>query len=142
MGVKGPLFGVFALLTGGGLALAVTNPTPEDFVEFATRRASDYLRQEACPAPLPIVGQSFAQECIRAVDSESVQSRIRKLVTENSERQDYLFFSRYRTELSLHTFLPLDVLEDFPIYTVETLAILDQFHIYQSGEAVASSPEE
>ncbi|MEM8602886.1 MAG: DUF4359 domain-containing protein [Cyanobacteria bacterium P01_H01_bin.121] len=133
MGLKGPLLSISLLGIGLGAALAVTNPTPDDFVDFATLRASDYLRQQACTSPIPIIGRSFEDECIAAVDSENVQNRIRKLVAEGSERKDYILFSRYRTELSLHSFLPIDPLQDFPAYQVETLAILDQFHIYQSG---------
>jgi hypothetical protein len=122
-----------ATIVGLGALLGFTNPKPEAYVDFALVEGTEYLKTEACTAELPIVGNSFQDECIQAVDTEAVQSRIRQAMVENTQRQNYFVFSIYKSELSVSDLLPIpgDLL---PIYQVESVGILTQFKVYKTGE--------
>jgi hypothetical protein len=126
-------FGV--TIVGIGVGLGVTNPPPEDYVDFATVRATEYIETEACTKELPLVGNSFQDECIQAVKSEPIQDRLRATIVANTERQNYLILSFYRTEVAIQDLVPLIPADFLPTYQVQTIGALNQFRIYEAQES-------
>ncbi|MGA1284847.1 MAG: DUF4359 domain-containing protein [Prochlorothrix sp.] len=129
-----PLFyGVGGTIVALGVALGLTNPKPEAYLDFAMVEGSNYLKTEACTTKLPLVGDSFKDECIQAVDTEVVQSRIRQALVENTQRQNYVLFSLYSSDLSVGDLLPLPS-SVVPTYQVKTVGALTRFRVYEAGE--------
>lgn len=129
-----PLFyGLGAAIVGLGVALGLTNPKPEDFIDFAVIEGSNYLKTEACTTKLPLIGDSFQEECIAAVDTEAVQTRIRKILVDNTERRNYILFSLYSSDLSVGDLLPVPQ-GMVPTYQVKTVGALTRFKVYEAGE--------
>lgn len=129
-----PLFyGVGGTIVALGVALGLTNPKPEAYLDFAMVEGSNYLKTEACTAKLPLVGDSFKDECIQAVDTEAVQTRIRQALVENTQRQNYVLFSLYSSDLSVGDLLPLPS-GLVPIYRVKSVGALTRFRVYEAGE--------
>jgi Domain of unknown function (DUF4359) len=109
-----------ALLIGASGILAATNPDQTSYESFAATQLTHYLGQEVCGDAAKDLG--LGQECEKLLRSR--QSAIRRLVARQTERQNFLLFSIYRTNLELMAFLPS--------YQFETVAALGQFHIYKS----------
>ncbi len=114
---------VGVLLLVGAVTLAVTNPKQEAFEAFAVQR----IREDACKkAPL-----GLASQCPRFVDDN--QAEIKKVITRNTDRQDFLLFSFYQTDLSVRAIVPdLAFLPGMPTYHFETVGLFGKFYIYEA----------
>ncbi len=98
------------LLAGLGSALVLNNPDQEAYEGFATQALIDYAEQNLCKK-VPFLG---AAQCKSVIVSN--QAEVRKLITEGTHRQNYIFFSIYATDLSPALFcLPLLQLSCRPI---------------------------
>ena len=134
MDVKKVLIGGGAFLAGSAVALGVTNPSLERYADYSTRKAIAFLEQDLCARKLPLVGNSFQDECVRTVQSPDSESKIRTLILKNTERQNYGLFSTYQTELTVQDVVPFLPGNLLPQYQVEILGVLTQFHTLSTGE--------
>ena len=108
-----------ALAAFGGV-LGITNPGQAAYDEFATHAAIDYLKAEVCAkAPTAFGLQKLCQS-----ELESNQPKIKKIIVDGTQRQNFVLFSRYVTDLS--------VSPDLPSYHVESVGALGQFMIYKT----------
>jgi|GEM_PF-561222 len=108
------------VLVGVGGLLAATNPGQAAYNEFATQAAIAYLKVEACAkAPTAFGLQKLCQS-----ELESNQAKIKQIITDSTQRQNFVFFSRYTTNLSISP--------DLPSYHVESIGALGQFVIYKT----------
>ncbi|MEB3274940.1 MAG: DUF4359 domain-containing protein [Prochlorothrix sp.] len=127
------MYGIGGTIVGLGVALGLTNPDPEDYIEFATVEGSQYLKTEACTTELPLIGDSLQDECIQAVETEAVQARIRQALVDNTQRQNYGLFSLYSSDLSVGDLLPIPP-NMVPTYHVKTVGALTRFKVYEAEE--------
>ena len=107
-------------LVGVGGALAVTNPRQEAYNDFATQAAIAYLKTEVC-AKAP---SAFGLQAVCQSELESNQSKIRTIIVDGTQRQDFIVFSLYTTNLSISP--------DLPSYHVESVGVLGRFVIYKT----------
>ena len=116
---------VGAVFLVGAATLALTNPKQEAFEEFAVQR----LREDACKkAPL-----GLASQCPKFVDDN--QAEVKKVITRNTDRQDFLLFSFYQTDLSVRAIVPdLAFLPGMPTYHFETVGLFGKFYIYDAKQ--------
>jgi len=113
-------------IAAAGVAGAIANPGRNAYEDYATARLSRYLTAEACPQ-LP----DLVRELCAAAIAQN-QELLRRLVATNTERQNYILFSIYRTELDPGGFLPERV--EVPGYRFETVGALRTFYTYEAGE--------
>ncbi|HEY9299314.1 MAG TPA: DUF4359 domain-containing protein [Phormidium sp.] len=121
-----------AIVTGLLVSLAVSNPSQSEYEEYATKELTEYLQQNVCPQAPKIWGKSLKRECKRLVNSN--QSEIKDLISQSTERYNFVLFSIYKTELSItkvSPFLPSSLL---PSYHFGTLGIGQKFYIYQAEQ--------
>ena len=111
--------GSCVLVAIGGL-LAATNPGSAAYEEFATRAAISYLKTEAC-AKAPSV---FGLQKLCQSELESNQVKIKQIIHDGTERQNFVVLSLYTTDLSISP--------DLPSYHVESIGVLGQFMIYRT----------
>lgn len=123
----------FQLLLGGlglgvlGLAgvMAVTNPDETAFGDFALEQ----VKTQGCKE----VPQLIRQQCPQFVQEN--QAQVKKLIAQNTERQNYGLFSLYRTNLSTRSIVPdLPAFLDLPAFQLETVGMMGKFYIYQAEE--------
>ncbi|NER21312.1 MAG: DUF4359 domain-containing protein [Symploca sp. SIO1B1] len=113
-------------LVGLGTVMAVTNPHQDGYDDYAVERLSTYLKEEACSQvpQLPQVEDFLQRQCKSLVDTARPQ--IKQILSEKTERQNFLLFSIYRTDLNISPSLPA--------YHVETVGVFQKFYIYQLEE--------
>ena len=103
------------VVVGFGVAMAIANPGPAAYKDYAATQVSDYLNDVGCEK-FPM-GKN---QCLSLV--ESAQPQIAEIISQNTERQNFLLFSIYKTEFAL----PL-----LPTYKFETLGAVQNFYIYK-----------
>jgi len=132
----GVLGGAIALGIGGAV-LALTNPQPSRYNEYATARLVTYLNDTFC-ADLPdLFGTDLQDRCIELVDES--HPRLQEIVADNTQRQNFGVMSVYRTQLrpeellpeEVQSFIPAGVL---PTYEVESIGGLQQFWTYRAEQ--------
>ncbi|WP_017304853.1 DUF4359 domain-containing protein [Spirulina subsalsa] len=116
---------IAASLLGG--AMLVTNPSPIDYERYATLRLSEYLKENMCNQ-LPAQFQQFASQCqfLGGVLVDIGRPQLQELIGEQTERENYLFFSVYRTNLAIHS--------DLPTYEFATIGVLQYFILYSAEQ--------
>lgn len=113
-----------AALAGLGMAMAVTNPSQAAYEEYAVQRLTEYLKKDVC-TKVPKVFENFLQRnCTVLVDSSRPQ--IRQIIAQSTQRQNFIFFSIYRTDLSVNQFIPS--------YHFETVGGFQDFYTYTAEE--------
>ena len=125
------LFGL--VLAGGVAALAITNPTLEEYGTYAGEQLAAYATQEYC-AQIPTFLPTLIEECRALVEEQ--QPEVADLFLRQTRRQNFILFSLYTTDLSLLNFSPLGI--SLPTYHFETLAVAGQFYTYEIREGKAA----
>jgi hypothetical protein len=125
-------------LVGLGTLFAATNPGPDRFEQFALTQASIYLQQQVCTQPLPVLGIRLVEQCQQLVQQNSLA--IALLLRNSTRREDYCFFSLYRTDLAIANHLPFLPRTLGPRYEVKTLAVLGRFYILSARPLAAEFP--
>ncbi len=112
------------VLTALGVTMALTNPSPDSYEDYAVEQLTTYLKNEGCTQVPVILGNSLRRQCTTLVDKNRPQ--IEQLVARTTQRQNFLVFSIYRTNLEVGSFLP--------VYHFETLGVFQKFYIYKAGK--------
>ncbi|MCX7596229.1 MAG: DUF4359 domain-containing protein [Fischerella sp.] len=117
-----------------GVAMVQTNPSQVEYEEYAVQKLTEYLKTNVCKQTPKFIENVMKFNCKQVV--VSTQPQIRELITESTERQNFILFSIYRTDLKLSSLLPaLDsVLPSTPGYKFETLAAFNQFYTYKAEQ--------
>jgi type II secretory pathway pseudopilin PulG len=113
-------------LVGVGVAAAVTNPSPQEYQEYAVQALSAYARQEVCSQQ----EQSFLRQGCEVM-IQTLQPTLHDIFARNTQRQNFIVFSLYISDISPVQITPLFPDTDLPSYHFETLAAFQQFHTYQ-----------
>ncbi|HBB33736.1 MAG TPA: hypothetical protein DDZ80_01230 [Cyanobacteria bacterium UBA8803] len=118
------------LLVGLGVSMALTNPGQDAYEQYAVEKLSTYLKDEVCsqaPTNLEFLQQNpefLKRQCQTLVDTGRPQ--IQQLISQSTERQNWVVFSIYRTDLSMKPLLPG--------YHFETVGLLQNFYTYQANK--------
>jgi|UPI0004B8A0B9 hypothetical protein len=117
-----------------GVAMAHTNPSQVEYEEYAVQQLTGYLKTNVCKKTPKFLENVIQFNCKQVV--VSTQPQMRELITESTERQNFILFSIYRTDLKLSSLLPaLDsVLPSTPGYKFETVGAFDQFYTYKAEQ--------
>jgi hypothetical protein len=107
-----------------GLLIA-SNPTAEEYEEFAIKEISTYLNQEGC-GKLPSAQASLQGPCqsLLKIFLDVSKIELKQIISQGTEQNNFLLFTIYRTTLALPA--PL------PTYEVSTVGIFKNFYIYHA----------
>lgn len=111
--------GVVAI-AGLGVVMATTNPSQANYEKFAVQQLTEYLKKDVCQKVPKAFGNFLQRNCSILVDSSRPQ--MQQIIAQTTEKQNFLFFSIYRTDLSINPFIPT--------YHFETVGIFQNFYIY------------
>jgi Domain of unknown function (DUF4359) len=117
-------FAIAAGLAAFGVGMAKTNPSQDQYEEYAVQRLSQYLKGDVCKKTSKLIENIINTSCDKIVDSANPQ--MQQLLSQTTERQDFFFFSVYRTDLRLNSWLPG--------YKFETVGAFDNFYTYTAEE--------
>jgi hypothetical protein len=109
-------------LAGVGVAMALTNPSQEEYEEFALQQFTVYIKENVCEKAPENFENFLKRQCSLLVETGSPQ--FKQLIAETTQRQNFIFFSIYRTDLSVSSFLPS--------YHFESVGAFDNVYIYQA----------
>lgn len=109
-------------LAGLGLSMALGNPSQSDYEEYALGQLTVYLKNNVCTEAPKGFHNFLARQCTILVDTG--RPKLKRIVAENTYHLNFIFFSIYRTELSISPFLP--------VYRFETVGAFQNFYIYQA----------
>jgi hypothetical protein len=120
------LFGLGSVLVAGlGVAAILTNPQSSDYEAYTGDRLNSYLKENMCAEEEQSgLGGILQSQCKLLLETATPQ--MGKLVTTQTERQNFFFFSFYESKLSLPA--PL------PSYQVNSIGIFKQFFVYRSEQ--------
>ncbi|ARV57904.1 hypothetical protein BZZ01_03980 [Nostocales cyanobacterium HT-58-2] len=105
-----------------GLAMANTNPGQARYEEYAVERLTEYLKSNVCKKSPNLLENLIQMNCDKLVDVANPQ--MRDIISISTERQDFVIFSVYRTDLKLNKWVPS--------YKFETVGALDNFYTYSA----------
>ena len=109
-------------LAGVGVAMALTNPSQEEYEEFALQQLTVYIKDNVCEKAPENFDNFLKRQCSLLIETGSPQ--FKQLISETTQRQNFIFFSIYRTDLSVSSFLPS--------YHFESVGAFDNVYIYQA----------
>ncbi|MEH2063732.1 MAG: DUF4359 domain-containing protein [Nostoc sp.] len=107
-----------------GVTMAKTNPNQLEYEEYAVQRLTKYLKTDVCKQTTNIIQNLIHFNCNKLVDSANPQ--MQEIIARTTERQNYIIFSIYRTDLKISSWMPS--------YKFETVAAFDQFYTYTAEE--------
>jgi hypothetical protein len=76
------------------------------------------------------LGDVLQEQCVSILQNN--QAEIRQIVASNTERQNFLVLSIYKTDLSAEQFIPPVISASVPAYHFETVGVFNRFIIYQA----------
>jgi hypothetical protein len=113
-----------ASMTVLGAIMATTNPTQVKYEQYAIQKLTAYLETDVCKKTPNFLEKLIKVNCEQVL--QSATPHIKELITSTTNRQDYLIFSIYRTEIKLDSWIPG--------YKFETVGALNQFYTYNAEE--------
>ncbi|KAB8335617.1 DUF4359 domain-containing protein [Scytonema tolypothrichoides VB-61278] len=105
-----------------GMAMANTNPSQGKYEEYAVQRLSEYLKSNVCKKSQNPLENLIQMNCDKLL--EAANPRMREIISISTEKQDFLIFSVYRTDLKLNDWVPS--------YKFETVGALENFYTYNA----------
>lgn len=115
---------VVAALAVCGVAMAKTNPSQTEYEEYALQRLTQYLKQDVCKKTSKLIENLLKSKCDKLVDSANPQ--IKEILAATTQKQDFIVFSVYRTDLKVSSWLPS--------YRFETVGAFNNFYTYTAEE--------
>jgi Domain of unknown function (DUF4359) len=111
-------------LTGLVTVMATTNPDSSTYEDYAVEKLTTYLKNDVCNQ----VPQAFAalvqNSCASIIESNRPQ--IRQVIARSTQRQNFILFSIYRTNLSITSVVPL--------YQFQTIGLMQNFYTYSAEQ--------
>lgn len=109
----GVLLMTLAILGG---AMAHTNPTREEYINYGADQLSQQLKKQVCsPSKMPDFLQGIADTLADACQStlNSQKENVRKVLNNSTTRNNYLLFSLYTTEIMGRKYQTVGVFGNF-----------------------------
>ena len=127
LNLKGLAIGLGVSSASGIVAImALTNPGQTAYESYATQKVIGLLDQNVCAeAPKSFNLRRDCQDLLK-----NHRAQIKEFIAKNTERQDFVLFSVYTTDVAIASFLPK--------YRVETVGAFRNFHIYDTANSQAS----
>ena len=114
----------FFVLAGLMTAMAITNPDSSTYEEYAAEQLTTYLKKDVC-SQVPKAFETLVQgSCASLIDSNRPQ--IKQIIVRSTQRQNFILFSIYRTNLSISSVVPL--------YRFQTVAVMQNFYTYSAKQ--------
>jgi len=118
------VYAIAAVLAAVGIGMAATNPAPEAYDDYATEQLTAYLEDNACTQAPAVLGDFLQDQCAQLLNDN--QEQVRRLIARNTDRQNWLLLSVYKTDLAISDLLPS--------YHFETIGVFGNLYIYKAEQ--------
>lgn len=118
------MYAIAAVLAAVGIGMAASNPAPEAYDDYATEQLTTYLKDNACTQAPNVLGEFLQTQCAALLEDN--QEQIRRLIANNTDRQNWLLLSVYKTDLSISDLLPS--------YHFETIGVFGNLYTYKAEQ--------
>jgi hypothetical protein len=115
-----PAIGILTLLAGGA-AMVLSNPSQDAYEAYAIEQIANRAKEECNRAPAGF-GEVIKAPCRAAV--EAAKPKLRPLLKTSTTRQNFVFFSIYKSDLAVPAL-------NFRTQ-VETIGIFNGFYTYKA----------
>ncbi|NJM69517.1 MAG: DUF4359 domain-containing protein [Scytonema sp. RU_4_4] len=105
-----------------GMAMANTNPNQTKYEDYAVQRLTEYLQSNVCKKSPNLFENFIHWNCDKLL--EAANPRMKEIISLSTEKQDFIIFSIYRTDLKLNDLVPS--------YQFETVGAFDNFYTYSA----------
>jgi hypothetical protein len=117
--MKNKLVVILVGLGAIALAMALTNPQKEKYLEYASVKLSEDIQNVVCKSPenkspkdiLGNLTNLVADVCKIGIDSQDIL--VKKLIEPRTQHQNMVFFSVYTTEIPGRTYKTIAVFNNF-----------------------------
>lgn len=112
-----------------GVIMFKTNPSESKYQDYAVQQISDYANKNGCKK-IPGLLEKLTKSKISIKCEETlnqIKPQIRDAIASSTQRQDFFFFSIYRTEFDLGSLVP-----SLPLYKFESVGAFDNFYTYSA----------
>ncbi len=121
-----------------GVIMAKTNPSQAEYQDYAVERLTQYLKTDVCQKTQGFIENLIQFNCEKVVDSvnpqmqgiiavvDSVNPQMQGIIAGTTQRQDFMIFSVYRTDLKVSSLIPS--------YTFETVGAFNNFYTYSAKQ--------
>ncbi len=102
--------------------MAMTNPSQGNYEQFAVQQLTEYLKKDVCIKAPEVFDNFLQRNCSVLVDSS--RPKMQQIIAETTQKQNFIFFSVYRTDLFINSVIPS--------YHFETIGAFQNFYIYSA----------
>ncbi|MFW6296397.1 MAG: DUF4359 domain-containing protein [Halothece sp.] len=110
-------------IVGMGLILIFTNPNSDRYRNHLSQEISTNLQEDFCAEAPSAFGHLLQRQCDSLVENQ--ESQLKNIIDYSTQRNNYLLFSIYETEVA--------VINGLPHYQAKSIGLLNHFWIYQQG---------
>lgn len=109
-------------------SMIITNPTTDDYQDFATRHLAEYLQENTCRQLPQDLGALVLQHCQTVTKTmiDIGRPQLKEFIGMTTQKHNFLFFTIYETTIRLD--------QSMPTYEFETLGVLQTFYLYSIEE--------
>lgn len=100
--------------------MTVTNPSQPAYEEYGVQRLIVYLKNDVCTKTPKTFESLLKRNCTVLIDS--IRPQMQQIFSKSTQRQNFIFFSVYQTDLSITPFIPS--------YHFETVGAFQNFYTY------------
>ncbi|AFZ04132.1 DUF4359 domain-containing protein [Calothrix sp. PCC 6303] len=112
-----------------GVAMFKTNPVESQYQDYAVSQISDYAKKNGCNKAPGFIERltkiKIAVKCDEIINNAKPQ--IEDAIAATTQRQDFIFFSIYRTEFQFSSLIPA-----LPSYKFESVGAFNNFYTYSA----------
>ena len=108
---------------GVGLLLIFTNPNNHRYRNYLSKEISTNLQEDFCAEAPSAFGHLLQRRCDKLVENQKTQ--LNNIIDYSTQRNNYLFFSVYKTEVT--------VINGLPRYQAQSIGLFNHFWTYQQG---------
>ncbi|MBE9049797.1 DUF4359 domain-containing protein [Nostocales cyanobacterium LEGE 11386] len=107
-----------------GVTMAKTNPSQAEYEEYAAQRLTEYLKKDVCKKTTSFWENLIHSKCEQLVDTAN--PHMREILALTTQKQDFMIFSIYSTDLKLSSWIPA--------YRFETVGAFNNFYTYTAEQ--------
>lgn len=107
---------------GVGLILSLSNPSRDTYSQHLAQKVNTDLKENICSEASDLLGGFVTTQCNNLVDRGGNQ--LAGMIKNSTNRNNFLLFSRYKTDISL--------MRETPIYETEAIGFLGQVWVYRT----------
>lgn len=111
-------------VAGLGVIMAKTNPSQSEYEDYAVEQLTGYLKTHVCEKTPDFLEDILKTKTKCEKFLASATPQMHEVIAAKTQKQDFIIFSIYRTDLKLSSWVPA--------YDFETVGAFKHFYTYKA----------